>query len=147
MPTLQSKKQQLHRSKLSPQGELLIEQIKRCITCTELKELSFFDFSSRSADGHRPECKECRKRQRKLISSTDYDALLASQNGQCGICGVSESDYSKRFSVDHDHDHPEEVARGLLCNHCNTLIGMAEENVAILMQAIGYLNYHRSKVI
>lgn len=146
MPTLQSKKQQ-QRSKSSQQGELLIEQNKRCITCTELKELSQFDLSARHVDGHRKECKQCRKRQRRLISSTDYDALLTSQGGKCAICGVSESDYAKRFSVDHDHDNPDEPARGLLCQHCNTLIGMAEEDIAILVQAIGYLNHHKSKII
>lgn len=146
MPTLLSKKQQ-QRSKLDQQGELLIEQNKRCITCTELKEMSQFDLSARTPDGHRRECKDCRKRQRKLISSTDYDAILATQNGKCGICGVDAKDYSKRFSVDHDHDHPDEPARGLLCQHCNTLIGMAEEDIAILIQAIGYLDHHNSKVI
>jgi hypothetical protein len=146
MLTLQSKKQP-RRSKSDQQGELLIEQNKRCIICTELKELSQFDLSARGVDGHRRECKECRKRQRRLISSTDYEALLTSQGGKCAICGVAESDYSKRFSVDHDHDNPDEPARGLLCQHCNTLIGMAEEDIAILTQAIGYLNHHNAKII
>lgn len=38
-----------------------------------------------------------------------------------------------------DHDHVTGTIRGLLCSKCNTLLGMAKDNIAILENAIKYL--------
>lgn len=48
----------------SPQG------VKRCCTCDDLKPLSEFHNRKESIDGHRNDCKECRKTGR----TRDYDA-------------------------------------------------------------------------
>jgi hypothetical protein len=39
-----------------------------------------------------------------------------------------------------DHDHTTKKVRGLLCRHCNLLLGYCEENVLVLQRAINYLN-------
>jgi hypothetical protein len=70
------------------------------------------------------------------LEPEDYRALFESQHGACAICGKPETPGS-RLHV--DHDHTTGAVRGLLCNHCNVLIGMAGEDPATLRKAIAYL--------
>lgn len=73
----------------------------------------------------------------------EYDALLAKQNGVCAICHRPEEAHSswssktKPLSV--DHDHVTQKVRGLLCCHCNRLLGAAKDNVETLLAAVDYL--------
>jgi len=69
------------------------------------------------------------------ITLEEYDALLLKQKGVCMICGKPES--KRKLSVDHDHKTGR--VRGLLCNHCNRLLGDAYDNIKILQSAISYL--------
>jgi hypothetical protein len=64
------------------------------------------------------------------ITSEQYWAIYAAQNGKCFICQVATGK-SKRLAVEHDHtlcdDHPPEngcprCIRGLTCSRCNRLI-------------------------
>ena len=77
------------------------------------------------------------------ITYADYEVLYASQGGMCAICGkhieefATTSDLSSVACVDHNHTTGE--VRGLLCNHCNTGIGLLQENPVILQSAINYL--------
>jgi hypothetical protein len=72
----------------------------------------------------------------------DYDSTLASQGG-CAICGVKEAKYSNgnRFHIDHCHETG--VVRGLLCGHCNVMLGHAKDNITTLQKAINYLQKHQ----
>lgn len=54
------------------------------------------------------------------------------QNGRCAICGIED-----KLVVDHNHQTGE--LRGLLCQHCNKLLGFSKENPAILVAAVAYL--------
>src|SRR5690349_20464048 len=62
------------------------------------------------------------------ITPEQVDAMLAEQGGGCAICGskVSKTKISDRFHI--DHDHKTNRVRGLLCNHCNVAIGMANDD-------------------
>jgi len=64
--------------------------------------------------------------------------LMIKQNGCCAICGIAEKNLNRRLSIDHCHKTNE--IRGLLCFHCNSLIGFAKENTNILQSSITYLN-------
>ncbi len=55
---------------------------------------------------------------------------------KCAICGDS-FDETKAFV---DHDHQSGKVRGLLRTRCDTLLGMAKDNVEILKSAIKYLS-------
>lgn len=74
-----------------------------------------------------------------------YRAMLAAQGGGCAICGSRPSGRVKRLAVDHDHGCcPGELScgkcvRGLLCNSCNRLLGMALDDPGRLRAAIAYL--------
>jgi hypothetical protein len=72
------------------------------------------------------------------MTHQEYDAMLDTQGGRCGICGVSEPGgrYDIWF-VDHCHNSLE--VRGLLCHSCNSMIGLAKDSVDNLASAIKYL--------
>lgn len=65
------------------------------------------------------------------------------QKGLCAICSDVLPDlmvYEKRsrgYAVDHNHETGK--FRGILCLHCNTLLGMAKESTNILHKAAEYL--------
>lgn len=82
--------------------------------------------------------KRMQKRERNLqdrygISLTDYMSLLSVQDNRCAACRNLE----KELLVDHDHDTGK--VRGLLCQRCNSVIGLAGDNPHILQCAIDYL--------
>jgi hypothetical protein len=66
----------------------------------------------------------------------DYDTMLNEQGHKCKICG-QDYDPKKPLCVDHCHNTNE--VRGLLCNNCNTLLGMAQDSIDVLFNAIAYL--------
>lgn len=76
------------------------------------------------------------------ISPLQYDAMFNSQSGCCKICRIDANKLKKPLAVDHDHKTGR--VRGLLCYHCNWLIGHAKEQIPILRETIKYLeNYQQ----
>lgn len=70
------------------------------------------------------------------ITSVEYDAMLAKQNGACAICHkLSENNRNGKLFVDHCHDTGR--VRGLLCLNCNRAI--ASLTVTQLLDAVKYL--------
>lgn len=67
------------------------------------------------------------------ITMEDYNQMLNDQDHKCGICQITMD--VPRI----DHNHSTGYIRMLLCGHCNTLLGMAKENITILQNAIQYL--------
>lgn len=66
------------------------------------------------------------------ITEDTFKETLKNQGEKCAICGNT----SKLFV---DHCHNTKRFRGLLCNNCNTGLGMFKDNVHILQAAIKYL--------
>ena len=67
------------------------------------------------------------------ITMDEYNHMLHTQGNKCGICDLEmKTPYI-------DHNHTTGVIRMLLCNNCNTLLGMAKEDHHILKNAIEYL--------
>jgi hypothetical protein len=85
-----------------------------------------------------------RKKQRGMrmrkygITPEDYQAMLDSQGGKCAICKIRDANRI-------DHCHKTGKTRQLLCNQCNTAIGMFKEDVNILLTAIDYIRKHCGK--
>ena len=72
------------------------------------------------------------------ITLDDYKALSEKQNHLCAICGSPTADTrSKRLHV--DHCHISKKVRGLLCGNCNNGLGRFKHDVAVLEQAVRYL--------
>ena len=72
------------------------------------------------------------------ISIEDYEQLLKHQNYSCAICKRHYTEFKKKLSVDHDHEN--DIIRGLLCDRCNTAIGLFQDNVENLETAIVYIS-------
>lgn len=60
------------------------------------------------------------------------EKLANNREGSCEICGET------KFLVV-DHCHTSGNVRGLLCQHCNSVLGYAKDNIEVLKNAIHYL--------
>jgi hypothetical protein len=76
------------------------------------------------------------------ISLDDYNAILAVQDHKCAGCGVDASKAQRsKLYVDHCHDTGK--VRGLLCQHCNTALGMVKDSIETLSSLISYLKQQK----
>lgn len=72
------------------------------------------------------------------LTSADYDALLAAQDGMCWICRATDpSSGSGTWHVDHCHNTGK--VRGLLCSRCNLGLGNFKDDPQRLIRACMYL--------
>jgi len=71
------------------------------------------------------------------ITHIEYNEMFIAQKGCCTICGLHQSNFTRRLSVDHCHTTGK--IRALLCSHCNSMIGYAKDDTNILNSAIEYL--------
>lgn len=62
-----------------------------------------------------------------------YNSMILYQEGKCAICG-------EETNLVIDHCHLTSKVRGLLCNLCNTGLGLFKENKNSLRRAIEYLD-------
>jgi len=141
------------------------EPTKRCCHCKKVKPMDNFRKDKRTLDGFNRRCNVCDNKKGRAdyklrckskpdyyrnqhlktrfgMTLKDFDQMIETQNGVCAICGEPEKTKSvlgvvRRLAVDHDHKTGK--IRALLCDRCNRLIGMSEENIAILNKAIRYL--------
>jgi len=70
------------------------------------------------------------------ISQAEYTKISEEQGNVCAICGNPES-RNQPLAV--DHDHATGTIRGLLCNNCNTGIGLLKDSSELLDKASAYL--------
>jgi hypothetical protein len=69
---------------------------------------------------------------RYKITPEEYKNLCIKQKYRCVIC-------HKKVPLCVDHNHKTGAVRGLICRHCNALLGHAFDKVAVLRTAIQYL--------
>jgi hypothetical protein len=135
--------------------EALNVESKVCTKCGVEQLLSEFSPHNLSKDGRQTRCKTCIRDYQQLraakgyvqegnlirrygINLEDFVRLSRQQNSVCKICGSPDGDKKgRRLSIDHDHDTGE--VRGLLCNRCNRAIGMFNDDIELMKQAISYL--------
>jgi hypothetical protein len=70
------------------------------------------------------------------ITREEFDVMSEAQGGLCTICQRPPIGKT-RLSVDHCHKTLR--VRGLLCDQCNTGLGMFQDNPEVLAAAITYL--------
>lgn len=76
------------------------------------------------------------------ISLAEYNALLESQGGKCGLCRIDEPGGFGSWHVDHDHDSG--AVRGLLCQRCNIGLGYFKDDPDVLRAAADYIEGNRA---
>jgi hypothetical protein len=78
------------------------------------------------------------KANRYGLTLDELQARIAHAGGNCEIC---RQPFSGSPFIDHDHETGR--VRGLLCPHCNSVLGFAKDSVAVLAAAIQYLEARR----
>ena len=76
------------------------------------------------------------------IGLDEYNALLTVQNHRCAGCGIASND-APRQKLYVDHCHSTGKIRGLLCQHCNTALGMVKDNIETLSSLISYIKQQK----
>jgi hypothetical protein len=124
---------------------LIKNKTKICPSCGIKKSIYDFYLRDRGKSRRMSKCKVCSLEQTRNISflkwykltPEDWNKMFDAQDGKCLICGRHQSEFKRRFNVDHDHKTGE--IRGLLCFNCNTGLGGFHDNVEFLEKAIQYL--------
>lgn len=78
---------------------------------------------------HRVETEQRRRLRKYGLTQEGYDKLLADQGGCCPGCGTDEPG-AKGWNIDHSHKSGR--TRALLCMRCNTVLGLVDEDPAVL---------------
>ena len=79
---------------------------------------------------------------RHNLTQEQHEVKIAEQNNCCAIC---RKIFDRTPNIDHNHAccpklrSCEKCRRGLLCSACNVMIGMAQESIEVLSNAIQYL--------
>lgn len=81
------------------------------------------------------------KLKRYGLSEAEFEAKRESQAGRCAICNGEPTGRWKTLHIDHDHKTGQ--VRGLLCNECNTALGMFRDSADLLRKAAEYLEQYR----
>ena len=140
---------------------------KACNKCHEVKPLDLFAKGSKYNHGRRNICKKCHadymtkyyagnpeKRAEKIRSNSYYKPnwkrhktteeayieLVALYNGKCHVCKTREAN-----NIDHDHACCDKAfscgkcVRGVLCNQCNTAMGLIKDDPEVVQSMLQYL--------
>ncbi len=76
------------------------------------------------------------ERKLKAVGITEETYREYEERG-CALCGVFASPNGRRLSI--DHDHRTGAFRGVLCNPCNTGLGLYRDDPQLLRDAASYL--------
>lgn len=95
---------------------------------------------------HNREVKKARKaaRQDKYqqqtygITQAEKEQVIEEQGGGC-ICSPWTGYNGKTRALSTDHDHETMIVRGVLCKHCNDLLGRVRDSQAYFQAMLAYL--------
>lgn len=137
--------------------------MKTCKDCHKELPLESFGKSSRTKDKKKTSCKNCynlyqstwgqnnqtskRKhivKSRYGISWEEYEEKFAFQDGMCAVCKkplkLFTFEAKTKLETAHiDHSHTTGKIRGLLCSKCNSGLGLFQDSVVVLRNAVNYL--------
>ena len=124
--------------------------MKYCCQCATNKSTDEFHGDSSKKDGLTSWCIACRKSKqlsnRYGLDRDSYNALVDAQGGRCAICGTVPE--SGPLFVDHNHtccpgqNTCGNCVRGLLCKHCNLVLGIVKDSATRLRSAADYLDIY-----
>jgi hypothetical protein len=87
------------------------------------------------------------ERKRRLVryglTEDAYTTMFLGQGCKCAICGTDTPGNSRDWHVDHDHISGK--VRGILCHHCNLMLGNAKDNMDTLYKGILYLERNKDE--
>jgi hypothetical protein len=117
-----------------------------CSACKRLLPVSDFQKLKHGLAHTQNMCRECKIAARKSrlygVDCERYVAMLEAQQHKCAICGGRGSADRPHSPLMIDHDHETGRVRMLLCHGCNSMLGHAGDNPAILDAGRDYLRAH-----
>lgn len=141
LPTVKSNKPQSEATASPdkyPQGYFNEKKCKECKTLFKPIAPSHLYCSNTCSDiGHQRNW----LRKNYKMSLEEYQKLFDSQKGLCKICGQVGFAIAtnQRQMVVIDHCHTTGKVRGLLCHNCNRALGLFQDKISNLENAIQYL--------
>lgn len=136
---------------------------KICSKCGEQKDISLFAKGGKYADGRRNYCKKChssyvtsyikdnpskrskqdpkRKFKRHGLTEEQYNKFFNLFNGKRHACQERDA-----TNIDHDHSCCSgayscgKCVRGVLCNQCNTALGLLQDSPEKINNLIRYID-------
>lgn len=129
-------------------------QDKLCTACQQCKPLDDFKKNKDGKFGRHSICRKCNSERTKYryangdsyavrlkklynLSVEEYEQMYAEAEGCCQVCGVAETELTKRLAVDHCHSTGK--VRGLLCSKCNTALGQLDDSLDKITALYSYL--------
>ena len=101
-----------------------------------------------------PRCGECHRAEKKRksllrkdgyqrktygITQAEKEAVIEEQDGGCICAPWTNYDGSSGRDLSTDHDHETGIVRGVLCKHCNDLLGRIKDDPTYFRLMIRYL--------
>jgi hypothetical protein len=127
---------------------ILRNQASRCMPCSNRRARKYYH----NSEARRLQLRRQHVKRRYGVSIETLELMLKDQRGCCAICRRpwQECPSAKRVRYETsflhhvcvDHDHALGRVRGLLCNACNTAIGLFEEKPERFSSAMDYLRHH-----
>lgn len=115
--------------------------LKLCRDCGEWLPLDEFRSKRTPSMQSYHNCCICRNAKKLGSDKKEYLRLMVEQGGECAMCNRTESDNGARLAIDHDHDSGK--IRALLCNRCNSSLGMLDDQIDGALAALQHLVWHK----
>ena len=127
-------------------------KIRACVDCHPLG-LADGEKPKRNAPFPGPRChthdREIRKKRKAArqdvyqqrtygITQAEKEQIIEEQGGGC-ICSPWTGYNGNTRSLSTDHDHETMIVRGVLCKHCNDLLGRIKDSPAYFRAMLAYL--------
>ena len=102
------------------------EDMSHCVDCDRVLPVDCFYKSNDTPNNLTYLCKQCKKyeNQRNLYG-VDEREFLAKQDNRCGICKTDDPQSKLGWVVDHDHEN--DLPRGVLCRTCNIKMNIIDD--------------------
>lgn len=140
-----------HRKRQMEAKNKETKNTKACTVCYHVLPLDNFSNAKNKRKGKCCQCKECVRKYKQEhkkeaknyrfntaygITLEKFNTLFYSQQNKCKICGTRNFGL-KGPALDHCHNTGK--IRGVLCNKCNLALGLLNDDIEILRNAIQYL--------
>ena len=88
-------------------------------------------------------CRDC-KQTREIAKRLGISFHLAKRCRKVSACEICNINLIGGANI--DHCHSTGIVRGVLCNNCNSGLGMLMDNVITARNAIKYIEHHKARL-
>ena len=101
---------------------------KKCVTEYNSKRRDKVNKNARNYyHSHKEQAENYRNKTRYGLTTTQRKEYIASKGNRCEACGIREEDTNRGLFIHHDHVTGEVI--GVLCNKCNSALGILNDDL------------------